>query len=269
MCSSDLTGTEPSGTYLRRPDEAQSWLASGGVQIDQAVAGWLDDEIVDIHPEAIRRIVIERAGEPGYGAAREEPAGDLRLTGLAADEALKEDADLTRLTGALAGVRLEDVKPRAQLNWPAQQHTARIETFDGVELTVRLARIDDEYWATFDAHAVAPTPGAASAAAQAKPDAAAGAEPGAPDDGAAAGQESAGSVADDRTAEGKQDQSGGAGGLEEVALDEPAAQEAAAPIDPDKLNQRLRKWAYRIPEYLFNRLSTARSELVEDRDGTS
>ena len=26
-----LTGTEPTGTYLRRPDEAQSWLASGGV----------------------------------------------------------------------------------------------------------------------------------------------------------------------------------------------------------------------------------------------
>src|SRR5918994_3441859 len=69
-----LTGTEPSGTYLRRPDEAQSWLASGGVQIEQTVARWLEAEVVDIAPEAIRRIEIERAGEPGYVAAREKPA---------------------------------------------------------------------------------------------------------------------------------------------------------------------------------------------------
>ena len=70
-------------------------------------------------------------------------------------------------------------------------------------------------------------------------------------------------------AEGERDRSGQASGLEDVSLDEPAAQDAATPLDPEQLNQRLRKWAYRIPEYLFNRLSTARSELVGDEDGTS
>ena len=67
-----LTGTEPTGTYLRRPDEAQSWLASGGVQIEQEVARWLDGEIVQLDPAAIRRIEIERAGEPGYAAERDQ-----------------------------------------------------------------------------------------------------------------------------------------------------------------------------------------------------
>jgi hypothetical protein len=263
-----LTGTEPSGTYLRRPDEAQSWLASGGVQIEPAVARWLDAEIVDLDPQAIRRIAIERAGEPGYVAAREKPDDDLRLVDLADDEALKEDADLGQLAGALSSLQFEDVKPRDQLNWPAEQHTARIVTFDGAELTARLAQIGEEYWATFDARAVAPARAAASAAAQAQPDATGGGERGALD-AAAAEQESAGSVTNDQTAEGEQDQSGQAGGLEEVSLDEPAEQEAAAPIDPDQLNQRLRKWAYRIPEYLFDRLSTARSELVRKQDGTS
>jgi hypothetical protein len=252
-----LTGTEPSGTYLRRPDEAQSWLASGGVQIEQAVARWLEAEVVDLAPEAIRRMEIERAGEPGYSAARDQPEDELRLVGLADDEALKEDADLGRLSGALSGVRFEDVKPREQLAWPAQQHTARIETFDGVEFTVRLAQIDEAYWATFDARAVAPSAGAA--------DAAAGDEPGAVGGAAAAAPAGAG----DQTAAGERDQGERTGGLEEVSLDEPAEQETAAPIDPDQLNQRLRKWAYRIPEYLFNRLSTARSELVREQDGTS
>ena len=53
------------------------------------------------------------------------------------------------------------------------------------------------------------------------------------------------------------------------ASDDASKAEPAPPLDPAQLNQRLVKWAYRIPEHLFNRLSTARSEFVADQDGTS
>ena len=258
-----LTGTEPTGTYLRRPDEAQSWLASGGVQIEHEVARWLDGEIVQLDPAAIRRIEIERAGEPGYAAERAKPGDPLQLAGLAEGEALKQDADLNHLTGALSSVRLDDVKPRDQLSWPAQQHTAQIDTFDGVELTVHLAQIDDQYWATFDARRIAPAQnGGAAPAAEAKPDAPRGRA------GCARRRRSGAAVrAGCRGSDGggKQDQGGQAGGQEAAASDQPGQQESAQPLDPDQLNQRLGKWAYRIPEHLFKRLSTARSELVQDR----
>jgi hypothetical protein len=243
-----LTGTEPSGTYLRRPDEAQSWLASGGIQIDREVARWLDGEIVDLDPEAIRRIEIQRAGEPSYAAVRDNLGGELHLTGLAGDETLKEDADLTRLTGALSSVRLDDVRPREQLTWPAEQHTARVETFDGVELSVRLAQIEDGYWATFEARAVAPSNPTASA-----------------DTGAAQPTASA----SDETDAGDGTADAASGDPEGSASDDASKAEPAPPLDPAQLNQRLGKWAYRIPEHLFNRLSTARSEFVADQDGTS
>jgi hypothetical protein len=261
-----LTGTEPSGTYLRRPDEAQSWLASGGVQIDQELVRWLDGEIVRLDPAAIRRIEITRAGEPGYAAERDQPGDPLRLAGLAEDEALKDDAELNRLTGALSDVRLDDVKPPDQLSWPAQQHTAQIQTFGGVELTVRLAQIDDQYWATFDARAIEPTPSSAPATAEAAPT-----EPTAGQQStltaAEAEQSSASPAGGDQTTA-AQEQSGQAGAPEEASLDQAAAQ-AHTKLDPDQLNQRLGKWAYRISEHLFNRLSTARAELVKERDGTS
>jgi hypothetical protein len=252
-----LTGTEPTGTYLRRPDEAQSWLASGGLQIEHEVAKWLDGEIVHLDPAAIRRIEIERAGEPAYAAERTKPDDPLQLAGLAEGEGLKQDADLDRLTGALTSVSLDDVKPRDQLSWPAQQHTARIDTFGGVELTVHLAQIGDQYWATFDARRVAPAQEGGAPPADVKPDAPA-AEQGAI--AAAAAEQQSGPPAD-QTA-GKQDQAGQAG-AEKAAADQPARQQGAPPLDPDQLNQRLGKWAYRLPEHLFKRLSTARSELVQ------
>ncbi|MGH6898508.1 MAG: DUF4340 domain-containing protein, partial [Geminicoccaceae bacterium] len=169
-----LTGTEPSGTYLRRPGEAASWLASGGVQIGAEVTQWLDHEIVDLNGRAIERIAIQPLGKPGYVVARDGPDGELRLADLRSGEAVKEDADLARLTGALSDVRLEDVKPRDQLSWPDQSNRAQIRTFDGLEMTVRLAQIDDAYWATFDARALAPGKGAAAVPEQAatpRPDA--------------------------------------------------------------------------------------------------
>jgi Domain of unknown function (DUF4340) len=255
-----LTGTEPTGTYLRRPDEAQSWLASGGVQIEHEVARWLDGEIVQLDPAAIRRIEIERAGEPSYAAERAKPGDPLQLAGLAEGETLKQDADLNHLTGALSTVRLDDVKPRDQLSWPAQQHTAQIDTFDGVELTVHLAQIDDQYWATFDARRVAPAQeGGAAPTAEAKPDAPAG-EQGAL--AAAAAEQQPGPAAGAQTGAAKQDQDDQAG-AEKAADDQPAERQGAQPLDADQLNQRLGKWAYRIPEHLFKRLSTARSELVQ------
>jgi hypothetical protein len=187
--------------------------------------------------------------------------------GLAKDEKLKEDADLGRLAGALSGVAFEDVRPRDQLTWPADQNVARIQTFDGVELTVRLAKIGEEYWATFDAHAVAPAPGAAPAAQAPAEATAAGAGQQGKLSAAAAEPVSAGTDGE-RTAESGQEPREQAG-VQEESQNEPAKDKTAPPTDPDQLNQRLRKWAYRIPEYLFNRLSTARSELVGDRNSTS
>ena len=160
------------------------------------------------------------------------------------------------------------MQPREQLTWPAEQYTARIETFDGVELSVRLAQIDDGYWATFDARAIAPSDRTASAdAGAAQPTASAGGAADAGEagarDGAAGAQDPAGAGAGDDAAQ------PASGDQEAASPDAASAPESEPPLDPAQLNQRLGKWAYRIPEHLFNRLSTARSEFVGDQDGTS
>jgi hypothetical protein len=243
-----LTGTEPTGTYLRRPDEAASWLASGGVPIGEEVARWLDDQIVDLNGRAIEQIAIEPVTEAGYVVERDGPGEAWRVADLAEGEALKDDSDFARLTGALSDLRLEDVKPREALSWPAESNRAQIRTFDGLELTVRLAKIDDRYWATFDAGAIEPVEGAPTGG---EAQSATAAEATSDQEGQVA---TAGASAEATEPE----------GTEEVSLEE-----VDEPVDPAELSQRLGKWAYQIPEHLFNRLSAARSEFVTGHDGTS
>jgi hypothetical protein len=149
-----LTGAEPSGTYLRRPGEAQSWLASGSIDLDEQVQPWLEEEIVALEGERVQRMEVSPPSGDGYAVVRDKPEAELRLDGLAEDEKLKEDANLNQLIGALATVRLEDVRPASEIDWPDERHMVRALTFDGVELTLELATLDDRHWLRVDAAAL-------------------------------------------------------------------------------------------------------------------
>ena len=146
-----LTGNANSGTYIRRPGEAQSWLASGGFDIEPEVEEWLDQIVVEIDREEVALIAVAVADDEGYSASRGKAGDELQFDDLGDGEALNADASLTELASALSSVRLAAVKPRGDVDWPAAKHVVTVRTFDGLELTVQLALIEDEPWATFSA----------------------------------------------------------------------------------------------------------------------
>jgi hypothetical protein len=141
-----LTGAEPAGTYLRRPGEAQSWLASGGIELDEQIEDWLEEEVIALEGARVRWMELRPPSGDAYAVVRDAPDAELRLDDLADGEKLKQDANLNQLLGSLAMVRLEDVRPAGELDWPDEQHTVRVVTFDGVELMLDLATVDDRHW---------------------------------------------------------------------------------------------------------------------------
>ncbi|MGH6944861.1 MAG: DUF4340 domain-containing protein, partial [Geminicoccaceae bacterium] len=255
-----LTGSQATGTYIRRPGEAQSWLASGAVQPETKVAEWLDDQVVALAGDTLRRIEIRPESGEAYAIARASADAGWQLESLGPDEKTKPDEDFAKLTGALSSVKMEDVKPRGELDWPARHGTAEVTTADGLELTVQLAKIGDDHWALFDASEVEPTaasepaaPAQASgekvaAADQATPTAQA--KPAKPD--ASPGQAAAA------------ESPSGATGSEGADKKAPATK-----LTAEALNQRTASWAYKIPEYLYTRLSTPRSAWLADKGKTS
>ena len=148
-----LTGSANSGTYIRRPGEAQSWLASGGFDLEPEVESWLDQIVVEIDREEVAKVKIALAEGEGYGVSREKASDELQFVDLAEGEKLKADASVTELASALTSVRMAAVKPRGELAWPAEEQVANVWTFDGLVLTVEFALIDDEPWAKFTAAA--------------------------------------------------------------------------------------------------------------------
>jgi hypothetical protein len=292
-----LTGQQSSGTYVRRPGEAQTWLASGSAQPELKVEEWLDAEVVALEGDSVRRVEVTPAQGGGYTIVRDAKGGDLRLEGLSQDEQIKPDADLGRLANGLSSVTMEDVRPRDEVDWPDAHLTARFVTFDGLQVTVQLAKVGEEHFAAFDAEQVEPAAavtedaggktGAAAAASgglgvenggargtgktgaagaqAAESPAPASAAPEAPETEAAEAETSG----TETTAKASDDSASAAAGdeLAEKSGSNSGADEARP--DAATLQAKLGKWAYRIPEFLFNRLTTARSDLVQQKDGTS
>ncbi|MGI9511061.1 MAG: DUF4340 domain-containing protein [Geminicoccaceae bacterium] len=144
-----LTGNADSGTYIRRPGEVQSWLASGGFELEPEVERWLDQIVVEVDREEVAKVDIELVAGDRYSVSRGNPGDELQFDELAEGETLKVDASIIELASALTSVRMTMVKPRGEMTWPEERQVARVWTFDGFFLTVEFVLIDDEPWATF------------------------------------------------------------------------------------------------------------------------
>ena len=152
--SEGFTAGQDAGTYLRRPGEEQSWLASGGPEVEDALIDWLDRGVVDLENDRIRRIEVSPAATERYVAFRDAEAGQFRLETMPEGRALLSGA-LGRQASGLSNLSLMDVKPRTELSLPANRSVAILTTFYGLVVTTELATIAEEHWAFFQARAVA------------------------------------------------------------------------------------------------------------------
>ncbi|MFC7693621.1 DUF4340 domain-containing protein [Paeniroseomonas aquatica] len=74
-------GNVPETIYVRRPAEAQAWLAEGRLAVDADPQLWVDRDIANFPQDRIRRVVVRRLGEPELVLGRGEgPEDKLRVT---------------------------------------------------------------------------------------------------------------------------------------------------------------------------------------------
>lgn len=139
-------GNVPESIYIRRVNEAQSWLAEGRLPVDADPQLWFEREITTIRKEQVASIVSTRAegtlefGKDGEALVLKSPAEHPKL-----DEYRVED-----VFRGLDALTLSDVKPAAEQ--PGERVGSAIYTLtDGMTVTVTVFRADVDVWAQFQA----------------------------------------------------------------------------------------------------------------------
>ena len=148
----DAFGGNKSGTYVRKPGDAQTWLASADLDVSVAVRDWVQTGVLDVPAAKIAKVTVEIPGEEPLVIARD--AGDATkyaLVGMPEGKKLKEGAGIDAIVRAAGNIDLEDVRKPAAAAAPGDVSVAKIEADGGLAVTVRLRKEGADTWVALEA----------------------------------------------------------------------------------------------------------------------
>ncbi|MFC7538408.1 DUF4340 domain-containing protein [Siccirubricoccus deserti] len=107
-------GNVPESIYVRRPAEAQAWLAEGRLPVDADPQLWIDRDLANLPQDRIRRLEVTRAGEPPLVLARAEEA-DARLRIVEPADTAADEVAVEEVARGFEYLTFLDVKPAAEM----------------------------------------------------------------------------------------------------------------------------------------------------------
>jgi hypothetical protein len=132
----------PEEVYVRRPDESQSWLAEGSLQVDADASQWLDRNVMNIAHDRIASVAV---GDEALVFGRQD--GKFVLTQPAEHPKL-EDYKVEDVARALELLTFQEVKADADAPGTEAGHSV-FTTADGLAVTVTVFHADKDVWARF------------------------------------------------------------------------------------------------------------------------
>ncbi len=135
-------GDVPESVYVRRPDQNQSWLAEGKLEVSADPQTLIDRDIVSIAPARIMSVAVTRGSEQ-LELTRD---GEKMLLSAPAEHPPLEAYRLDDVSRALDNLTLLDVR-RAREPAPAPLGTSVFTAIDGLTLRVTLFKDGKNLWA--------------------------------------------------------------------------------------------------------------------------
>ena len=144
----DLSRTGIAGTYVRNVDSEQAWLGSSEVDPGRTDRLWLARKLMDVKKKRIHRYSITHADGEEVIASRNSPADkNFTLETLPDGKRIKNKSVADNTATTLAFLEFDDVRPAADVTFPAPLAQNEFITFDGLIVRVAVAEIDGDKWA--------------------------------------------------------------------------------------------------------------------------
>ena len=143
----DRLGSGADGLYIRRPGDAQAWLAQGSVDLPAETKDWLDKKIVSIAPSRVRAVTLTHDDGSTLVLKRDKEDAKFAVEGAPPDTKFKSDAAIAEPAGILDGLELSDVRPLTEVQFPTDGLSrAEWVAFDGLTITAETFEKDGTNW---------------------------------------------------------------------------------------------------------------------------
>lgn len=243
-----FNGAGGGGTFVRRADEAQSFLASGTLTPEKNPTEWLSRDLADVPAAQIAEVTIDKAGKTLRVFKQDAAEENFRIADLPKGREPSSPAAANPLASGLAGLRIDGARPVAAAAAPESAIKARYVAFDGRVVDVTAWSADGKHYAQFAASLDEARAQAHAEAAQAQ------VKPAQP---AAAATPEGQPAADAKTAGGD-----AAAPAADPAPDR-ATRLAAVKAEVETLQRRFAGWTFEIPAHKYASLDKSIDDLLE------
>ncbi|HXE17272.1 MAG TPA: DUF4340 domain-containing protein [Stellaceae bacterium] len=141
----DIFGGGNDGIYVRKPGEAQSWLANGSLTLPSGTLDWVNRQISMIKADTIQSAKFISPDGATVAIGRAKKGDKLALAGgVPKGQKLKSDDALADLARGLDYFSLDDVMPATAVPFPDKGVAQAVyTTFDGMIVTIYMIERDE------------------------------------------------------------------------------------------------------------------------------
>jgi len=151
---SDAFGAGRGATYVRRPGDVQSWMASGEIDAPMLMCDWMKPQVFYTESAQIDKVVLEVQGEEPLTVERTKDAdAKVSFVGFPPEgKKLKDTYAAESLVRAASSIELEDVR-KAAPPAPDGKDTSKFsfETAGGLKVTYTIRKELPYYWLAISA----------------------------------------------------------------------------------------------------------------------
>ena len=143
----DTAGEQHDGIYVRKPGEAQTWLAKPPLNLPGDALEWIDRKVVDIDTDTVKDVTLAPVGDKPLMVTRAKKEDKLEIQDAPKDAKFKSQTPANDIAAAFRYLDLDDVEPAAQLTAKPIE-TVHLDTFDGLAADFTLVKQDNSTWVT-------------------------------------------------------------------------------------------------------------------------
>ncbi len=138
--------------YVRRPSDAQTYVARGSYSLDTSQEQWLDKSFIDFARDRIKTVAVKPFAGAAYTVTRDKPESQnfSVIERLPSGRSLRSEGEPNGVGNALMGMSFTDVVPQSKVDF-SKPARSTFQTFDGLALNLIIALKDNEYWVALDA----------------------------------------------------------------------------------------------------------------------
>jgi hypothetical protein len=131
--------------YVRKPDDAQTWLVTGKLSLERTVTEWLDQDILALAGTRIHRVRVMHPGGEYLTVEKTSPdAVDFQIADMPKGYKVQSQFNVNNVVTTLSKLTLDDVKKKEAIDSEVKAGIkAVLETFDGLQVSVEILTQDE------------------------------------------------------------------------------------------------------------------------------